>query len=164
MATAASHIWRPSASRVLLIDGFVPGPRGYSNHPAATLRWPAKDPADILDYQFDIAPALAGNDGDAISTIDVLITPANDGDLALVSSAADGTRAVLWFQGGMPSIVYNVTVMIGTETGRLISRSVLLPVITLASQQASDLPLTTEGGAVLVDSDGNALILGNGSN
>ena len=160
MATTASHIWRPSASRLLLLDGFVPGPRGFAAYPAVPLRWPAKDPADVLDYQLDIAPALFGNDGDAISTIDVLITPSNDGDLALSSSSADGTRAVFWLQGGLSGIVYNVTVMIGTETGRVISRSVLLPVVTLASQTASNLPLTTEGGAALVDSDGNALILG----
>ena len=163
MATTASHIWRPSASRVLLLDGFVPGPRGVPAYTNIPLRWPPKDPADILDYQFDIAPALAGNDGDAIQTIDVLITPSNDGDLTLVSFAADGTRAVLWLQGGIAATTYNVTVMVGTETGRAISRSIALPVIALASQGASNLPLTTEGGLALVDSDGNALVLGDGT-
>ena len=163
MATTASHIWRPSASRVLLLDGFVPGPRGYATYPALVLRWPAKDPGDVLDYQLDISPALVGNDGDTISTIDVLITPSNDGDLTLVSSAADGTRAVFWFQGGFSGISYNVTVFVGTDTGRAISRSIQLPVVTFASQAANNLPLTIEGGAVLVDSDGNPLVLGNGS-
>lgn len=163
MATTASHIWRPSASRVLVLDGFVPGPRGYTAYAPVPLRWPAKDPADILDYQLDIAPALAGNDGDGISTIDVLVTPTDEGDLRLISSGADGTRAVLWFQGGISGVAYNITVMIGTETGRAISRSVLLPVVSLASQQASNLPLTTEGGAILVDSDGVPLILGDGN-
>ena len=163
MATTASHIWRPSASRVLMIDGFVPGPRGFSNPPVSALRWPAKDPNDILDYQFDIAPALAGNDGDTIATIDVLITPSESFDLTLVSSAADGTRAVFWFQGGTAGTVYNVTIIIGTETGRAISRSVLLPVATLAAQSVGNLPLTIEGGGILVDSDGNALLLGTGN-
>ena len=163
MATTASHIWRPSASRVLILDGFVPGPRGIPAYPAQPLRWPAKDPADVLDYQFDIAPALAGNDGDAISTLDVIITPSDDGDLTLVSSAADGTRAVMWFQGGSPGTTYNITVMVGTETGRTISRTISLPVIALASQNSSNLPLTTEGGIALVDSDGNPLVLGAGT-
>ncbi len=162
MATTASHIWRPSASRVLVLDGFVPGPRGVPAFGNTPLRWPSKDPADVLDYQFDIAPALAGNDGDAIQTIDVLITPSNDGDLKLASSAADGTRAVLWLQGGNAGTVYNVTVMINTETGRSISRSISLAVIAFAAQGASNLPLTTEGGLALVDSDGNALVLGDG--
>lgn len=161
MATTASHIWRPSASRVLMLDGFIPGPRGIPAYPPRPLRWPAKDPADVLDYQFDIAPALAGNDGDAISTLDVLITPSRDGDLTLVSSAADGTRAVMWFQGGIAGTSYNVTVMIGTETGRTISRTIVLPTVALASQAASNLPLMTEGGTILVDSDGNPIMLGN---
>ncbi|MDT7951702.1 MAG: hypothetical protein RQ966_09375, partial [Acetobacteraceae bacterium] len=142
---------------------FLPGPRGLVATNLQPLRWPPKDPADILDYQFDIAPALAGNDGDSIQTIDVLISPANQGDLSLASSAADGTRAVLWLQGGVAGKTYNVTVMIGTETGRVISRSISLPVIAMAVQTASNLPLTTENGSVLVDSDGNALILGDGS-
>ena len=163
MATTASHIWRPSASRLLLLDGFIPGPRGFATDPAIPLRWPAKDPGDVLDYQLDISPALAGNDGDNIATIDALITPSNDGDLLLVSSGADGPRAVFWFQGGFSGVVYNVTIMIGTETGRMISRSVLLPVVTFALQAANNLPLTTEGGTALVDSDGNALILGSGN-
>lgn len=162
MATTASHVWRPSASRVLVIDGFIPGPRGFTASPIVPLKWPPKDPADTLDYQFDIAPALAGNDGDAISTLDVLITPSEQGDLNLVSASADGTRAVFWFQGGMSGVTYNVTVMIGTQTGRMFSRSVLLPVTTFALQNAANLPLTTEGGTALVDSDGNALILGPG--
>lgn len=162
MATTASHVWRPSASRVLLFDGFIPGPRGVPVATNLPLRWPPKDPGDILDYQFDIAAALAGNDGDAIQTIDVLITPSNDGDLTLVSSTADGTRAVLWLQGGVGGTTYNVTVMIGTETGRAISRSIALPVIAFAAQGAGSLPLTTEGGLPLVDSDGNPLILGDG--
>jgi len=148
---------------MLMLDGFLPGPRGIPIYPPQILRWPAKDPADVLDYQFDIAPALAGNDGDAISTLDVLISPSSDGDLVLVSSAADGTRAVLWLQGGRAGITYNVTVMVGTETGRTISRSISLPIVALASQGAGSLPLTTEEGTALVDADGVPLLLGAGS-
>lgn len=163
MATTASHVWRPSASRILMLDGFIPGPRGMPAYRPQTLRWPAKDPADVLDYQFDIAPALAGNDGDAISTLDVLVSPSSDGDLTLVSSAADGTRAVMWFQGGIPGTSYDVTVMVGTETGRTLSRTIKLPILSMALQNASNLPLTTEEGAILVDSDGNPLMLGLGN-
>lgn len=163
MATTASHVWRPSASRVLMLDGFIPGPRGILARSNLPLRWPSKDPADILDYQFDISPALAGNDGDAIQTIDVLISPSAEGDLAMLSSAADGTRAVLWLQGGVAGTTYDITIMVGTETGRAISRSVILPVTAFAIQGASALPLTTETGGALVDSDGNALVIGDGT-
>ena len=79
MATSAVHVYRPSAARVLVLDGFVPGVRGATPMAQAPLAWPAKDPADVLDYQFDIAPALSGHDGDAVATLDVAISPASPG-------------------------------------------------------------------------------------
>lgn len=163
MATTSTHVWRPSISRILLVDGFIPGPRGLPARNPGPLRWPAKDPVDILDYQFDIAPALSGNDGDAISTLDVMISPADAGDLSLVSAAADGARAVLWLQGGRSGTTYTVTLTVETQAGRTLSRSVLLPVIALATPANGDAPITTESGAPLVDSDGVPLELG-GSN
>lgn len=163
MATTASHVWRPSSSRVLFLDGFVPGPRGILARPPLPLRWPPKDPGDVLDYQLDISPALAGNDGDAIATLDVLITPANVGDLSLVSATADGARAVLWLQGGQAGTTYSVTLTISTEAGRLLARSISLPVVAFAAVGASSLPLTLEDGSALVDGNGNALVLNTGS-
>ncbi len=163
MATTANHVWRPSASRVLLLDGFLPGPRGIPVRPPATLQWPPKDPADVLDYQLDISPALYGNDGDVISTLDVLITPSNVGDLSLVSSIADGTRAVLWLQSGIVGTIYYVVLSIGTEAGRQISRSILLPVVAFAAVGASNLPLLLEDGTTLVDGNGSPLLLTTGA-
>ena len=72
-ATPAAHLWRPSVARLLVLDTFVPVPRGTVAAALPPLQWPAKDPLDVLDYQFDIAPALTGNRGDAISTLDVAI-------------------------------------------------------------------------------------------
>lgn len=163
MATTANHVWRPSVSRVLVLDGFIPGPRGFSTRPPAVLKWPAKDPADVLDYQLDIAQALIGNDGDAISSIDVAITPSDLGDLSLVSSAADGSRAVLWLQGGKVGTNYNVILTIGTEAGRSISRSIVLPVVAFAAIGASTLPIVLEDGTSLVDGSGNPLVLSTGA-
>ncbi len=77
MPTTAAHVWRPSAARTITLDAFVPVPRGTTATPPAPLSWPLKDPADLLDYQFDIAPALIGNDGDAIATLDIAISPAH---------------------------------------------------------------------------------------
>jgi len=164
MATNASHIYRPSAARALVLDGFVPGPRGaLSATPLPS--WPAKDPADVLDYQFDISPALSGNDGDAVATLDVAISPSNPGDLALASAAADGARAVLWLSGGVAGTTYSVTLTIGTQAGRTLARSVLLPVLALSSAAGSvsaggQGALTTDTGSVLVDEAGNPLLLG----
>ena len=175
MATNASHLYKPSAARMLMLDGFVPGPRGGQANPLSAIplpAWPAKDPADVLDYQFDIAPALTGNDGDAIATLDVGISPSNPGDLALASAAADGARAVLWLSGGMAGTIYSVTITIGTQAGRTLSRSVLLPVLALATATGSVAigtgtggtssagALTTDTGSLLVDESGNPLLLG----
>ena len=161
MATNAVHLYKPSAARVLVLDGFVPRPRGAPAVVPPLLAWPAKDPADVLDYQFDIAPALSGNDGDAVATLDVTISPANPGDLSLASAAADGARAVLWLAGGQVGTTYSVTLTIGTQAGRVLSRSVLLPVLALTSKPAVPEVLQTEAGSELVDEFGNPLLLGN---
>lgn len=160
MGTTASHVWRPSAARVLVMDGFIPGPRGVPAVAAVTPSWPTKDPADVLDYQFDIAPALSGNDGDAVATLDVAISPSNPGDLSLASAAADGSRAVLWLQGGVAGTTYTVTLTVGTQAGRLLSRSVLLPVLALATSPVGAGLSTTDSGDALTDENGNALTLG----
>lgn len=160
MATTAQHVWRPSAARVLVLDGFLPVPRGTLPISRVLPSWPAKDPADVLDYQFDIAPALSGNDGDAVSTLDVAITPAAPGDLQLVSAAADGARAVLWLGGGEGGTVYTVTLTIGTQAGRSLSRSVLLPVQLLALGGAVTSGLAADTGAALLDDLGQPLDIG----
>ncbi len=173
MATNASHLYKPSAARMLVLDGFVPGPRGgRTANPLSAVplpSWPAKDPGDVLDYQFDIAPALSGNDGDAVATLDVAISPSNPGDLALASAAADGARAVLWLSGGLAGTIYSVTLTIGTQAGRVLSRTVLLPVLALATGSGGGSlstggsvsgALTDDSGALLVDEAGNPLLLG----
>ena len=90
MPTPATHVWKPSNARTVVLDSFIPVPRGSTALAPPPLNWPAKDPADVLDYQFDISPALVGNDGDAIATLDVTIEPANPGDLVLNSATTDG--------------------------------------------------------------------------
>jgi len=160
MATTATHVWRPSAARVLMLDGFIPGPRGVPAIAAVTPTWPAKDPADVLDYQFDVAPALTGNSGDALATLDVAISPAATGGLSLASAAADGSRAVLWLQGGQAGTTYAVTLTVGTQAGRTLSRTVLLPVVALASAPVTAGVLTTDAGDALTDASGNAILLG----
>ena len=161
MSTTATHVWKPSASRVLVIDGFVPGPRGVPAQAPSAPTWPTKDPADVLDYQFDIAPALTGNDGDVVSTLDVSIAPSAAGGLSLASAAADGSRAVLWLQGGQAGTTYTVTLTIGTQAGRTLSRSVSLPVLSLSDGSLIVVDdLITDSGDVLTDENGNALVLG----
>ncbi len=157
MSTPANHLWRPSNARYVQIDGFVATPRGPQIPLASPLVWPAKDPADTLDYVFDVMPALTANPGDTIATLDVAISPANTGDLTLVSASADGTRAVLWLTGGQVPTVYTVTINVTTAAGRTLARSIALPVVALASAPVSAAALTTLNGQPLTDPTGTPL-------
>ena len=84
------------------------------------LNWPTKDPGDTLDYEVDISPALIGNDGGSIATLDVSVSPDNPGDLSVASMTADGTRCVFWLTEGQNGTIYTVTIIVGTANGRTI--------------------------------------------
>lgn len=158
MPTVATHLWKPSDSRVVVIDSFVPVPRGSSVSTPAPLNWAAKDPRDVLDYQVDIAPALTGDDGDCIATMDISVTPGGPGDLAVTSSAAVGTRVVAWLAGGYGGVVYTVTIEISTVNGRTLQRSILLPVVSLANPDGPANSIETSDGGFLTDQDGNPIL------
>jgi len=158
--TPATHVWRPSNARRIVLDGFAPVPRGTVPTAPPPLSWPAKDPSDVLDYEFDVAAALVGNEGDAIAGVNVVISPSASGDLTLNSSAADGTKAVFWFAAGQSGTVYVVQITIVTTNGRTIGRAVYLPVLPLASASATATALTTESGTTITDQNGNPILTG----
>jgi hypothetical protein len=158
MSTLASHLWKPSQARLVSIDSFVTAARGSTAVAPPPLNWPAKDPADVLDYVLDIAPAVTGNDADGIATLDVSVTPSAPGDLVMQNMTTDGTRVVLWFSKGMAGTVYNVTFSIGMQSGRIIQRTILLPVILLSVPNIPEGSLLTMPGAVLTDENGNPIL------
>jgi hypothetical protein len=157
MSTTVSHVWKPSSARLVLIDSFVPIPRGSSAAAPAPLNWPTKDPGDILDYILDIGPAIVGNDGDGIATVEVSFAPSNPGDLELQSTTADGSRIVLWLSGGQAGTVYTITFLITTINGRSLQRSVLLPVLLLSIPVYPATSIMTTAG-ILTDQDGNPVL------
>lgn len=157
MATNARFNWLPTTARVVTPDGFGPYPRGVLQTAPSPLIWPCKDPGDLLDFVVDYRNALAGDSGDALSTLDVSISPSAAGDLMLVSSSADGTQAVLWLSGGQAGTTYAVTVVVGTNAGRSIARTVSLPVVALAVPSPFGSVLTDQSGAPLTDQTGAAL-------
>jgi hypothetical protein len=159
MTTPATHVWKPSNARTLVLDSFVPAPRGSTAIAPPPLNWPTKDPTDVLDYQFDITPAIIGNDGDGIATLDVTIQPNNPGDLTMNSATADGTVAVLWLAGGQAGIVYTITIVITTLNGRTINRSILLPVLYLSIPPIPANALVTDAGLVVTDQNGNPVLI-----
>ncbi len=159
MVTPATHVWKPSNARTVVLDSFIPVPRGSTSVAPPPLNWPTKDPVDVLDYQFDISPALVGNDADAIATLDVSIEPTNPGDLTLNSATTDGTVVILWLSRGQSGTIYLVNLMITTINGRTINRSILLPVLNLSVPPIPPNALITDTGVVLTDQNGNPVLI-----
>lgn len=158
MSTPANHVWIPSHARVVTINSFIPVPRGTSAFAPSPLNWPTKDPGDVLDYILDIGPAILGNDGDSIATLDVSLAPSNPGDLVMQSSTTDGSRIVLWLSGGQAGTVYTLTFAIKTINGRSLQRSVLLPVLLLSVPEIPADAVLTSTGAMLTDQNGNPVV------
>ena len=154
MATPAQFAWQASTARLVVLDGFGPFPRGTWQTPPSPLSWPVKDPGDTLDYVVDFSRALAGDAGDGIATLDVAITPANVGDLSLTLSRADGDQAILWLTAGFSGTTYAVTVVVGTNSGRTLSRTIGLPVVTLSIPVPFGTDITDQTGAPLTDQTG----------
>jgi hypothetical protein len=158
MATLISHVWKPSKTRTITIDNFVPTPRGSTAAVPALLSWPPKDPEDILDYQLDIEPALVGNEGDTIDSVDINIDPSQPGDLALDNIAADGYKIVTWLSSGQAGVTYNVTVKATLASGRTLQRTVLLPVVALSSPSVPENAIETTTQVPLTDQNGDPIV------
>ena len=160
-ATPAVHSWKPSAARTLTISGFTPRARGAypPAPPGSAAAWPAKDPADVLDYVYDISPAIWGDEGDSIAFLTVTIGPSVAGGLTLASSTSNGHQAILWLSGGESGTTYAVTLAIGTLAGRSFQRTVMLPCLSLSTEPPVGTGLVTETGASLVDQSGNPLFI-----
>jgi hypothetical protein len=157
MGTPAQFIFQPSTARVVVVDGFGPFPRGTWQTVPTALSWPVKDPGDNLDYVVDLSRALAGDIGDGIATLDVAISPANQGDLLLASSQADGDQAILWLDAGVTGTTYAVTVVIGTHSGRTFARTIGLPVLSLSTPTPFGTDITDQNGVPLTDQTGSPL-------
>jgi hypothetical protein len=158
MSTTVSHVWKPSNARLVIVDSFIPIPRGTSPIAPAPLNWPTKDPGDILDYILDIGPAIVGNDGDGIATLAVSVSPSNPGGLVVQSTTADGSRVILWLSEGLAGTIYTVTFSITTINGRSLQRSVLLPVLMLSVPVVPPNAFITTAGVVLTDQNGNPVL------
>ena len=158
MSATINHVWKPSNARVVTIDSFIPVPRGTTALAPPPLNWPTKDPGDVLGYILDIGPAIVGNDGDGIATLNVNVTPSNPGDLTLQRTTADGSRVIIWLSGGQAGTIYTITFAITTVNGRSLQRSVLLPVLLLSVPLIPPNALVTAAGVVLTDQNGNPVL------
>ncbi len=158
MPTLVSHVWKPSKARSITIDGFIPLARGSSAVAPAPLNWPSKDPADTLDYQLNIEPVLTGNEGDCVESVDVDINPAQPGDLSADTVTADGYVIVLWMSGGQAGTTYTVTVKASLASGRVLQRSILLPVVALSLPSVPANAIQTTARDSINDQNGNPIL------
>lgn len=163
MSSTVTHSWKPSAARTLTITGFTRFARGtWPQTPAGcAAAWPAKDPADVLDYVYDISPAIWGDEGDSITLLNVTVAPALAGDMTLTSSSTNGPLAILWFGAGQSGTTYAVTLAIGTLAGRSFQRTVMLPCLALSAEPPLGTELLTDSGAPLLDQNGNPIFIEN---
>jgi hypothetical protein len=122
------------------------------------LSWAPKDPGDVLDYQLNLQPALIGNEGDTIESVDVGVDPSQAGDLSVDSVSADGYRIIFWVSGGQANVTYTVTVRSNMASGRVIQRSVLLPVVPLSVPTTLPNSIQTETQISLNDQNGDPLV------
>ena len=159
--TAVPQVWRPSGARTVALDGMLPLPRGVVPSDVPPLVWPAKDPGDVLDFALDATAALAGDTTDRIATVAVTLVPqASSADLQLGNIVADGAVVVMWLSSGQAGTVYSVQVTMSTLNGRIIGRTVLLPVQEMAAVAPPAGVLTTEVGAIVTDQNGNPILIG----
>jgi len=158
MVTLVSHVWKPSKARTIVIDNFIAVPRGTTATVPTLLSWPSKDPGDILDYQLDINPALIGNEGDTIDSVDIDVDPSQPGDLSLDNTAADGYKIILWLSGGQAGVTYNVTVKATLASGRALQRTILLPVVALSLPSIPENAIETSSQDPLTDQEGNPIV------
>lgn len=82
------------------------------------LKWPNKDPDDILDYAIDWTAHL--EQGDAIQSATWSAAPAG---LTLGTANLAGGKASVWLQGGTSGQEYVVTCRVVTTGGRQMDRS-----------------------------------------
>lgn len=158
MPTLVSHVWKPSNARLITIDSFVPVPRGTTATAPTPLSWPSKDPGDILDYQIDIEPAIIGNEGDSIESVDIDVVPSQPGDLSADNITADGYRIVIWLSNGQAGMTYIVTVVATMASGRTLQRSILLPVVAMSVPSFPPNAIETTTQDPLTDQNGNPIV------
>ena len=91
--------------------------------PIATLRWPDKDPADVLDYALDWSDQLS-----LTSPTDTIISATWIVPAGLTAGAQSvlGGVATIWLSAGVAGTDYTITCRIVTAGARTLERSVML--------------------------------------
>lgn len=88
------------------------------------LKWPDKDPDELLDYEVDWSARLAG---DTIATSAWIVPDGIVKDPGLGDSKTD-TSSTIWLSGGALGESYTLTNRINTGGGRIMDQSVILKI------------------------------------
>lgn len=89
----------------------------------AFLKWPDKDPQEVLDYQINWASRLAVDDTIATSTWTISGT-----GLVKQSDSFEDTFTTIWLTGGTLGLKYILTNRVTTTDGRTMDQSVTIKI------------------------------------
>lgn len=87
------------------------------------MKWPNKDPQDVLDYAIDWSAEL---EEETLTGSAWSVAP---NTLTIDSDAIGGDQTILWLSGGESGTRYTVTNTVTTSAGRTFRRSVHLTVV-----------------------------------
>lgn len=88
------------------------------------MRWPAKDPNEILDYQLDWSRRL--DEGDAIASAQFTLVDA--AGLAIAAQDFTGTTATVWLTSGTEGEEAAILCRVETAGGRIFDQTVNLSI------------------------------------
>lgn len=89
------------------------------------LRWPFKDPDEVLDYEIDWSARL---NGDTIVSSDFILP--SGASLVEDSASHTTTTTTIWLSGGADGQAYEVTNRIVTNAGRTMDQTIRLKLKT----------------------------------
>ena len=126
---SATVVWVPSPARTLVLFASAGStPKGRQITPVP-LRWPAKQPGDVLDYSLDISGFLADVEDQPVT---VTATPVSLqlGDISINSITIAGGLITLWLSGGLPGTDYVFEITAQTLAGRTVNAACLISAIS----------------------------------
>lgn len=93
------------------------------------LKWPSKDPNDVLDFQIDWL-GTAADPGPLYGLSDAIanslwVVPAG---LSVETETFAAGSATIWLSGGVAGVSYSILNRITTDDGRVFDQTVKLPV------------------------------------
>lgn len=94
----------------------------------ATLKWPAKDAAEVMDYAIDWSPRLTTGETITASVFSVVGAIKESETLASLEN-----KSIVWLSGGTAGTTAKITCTAETSGGRTFREAVDLPIVNRAA-------------------------------